>query len=375
MDMNGLDLSQAFFHEVVEPIVAAVVPGLRYAAALIGSGSEVIGNDDATSRDHDWAPRATLLLPDDADAGAILAALDQRLPETFAGHRVRICPSDPGAGFRSPHPGEGHRVAVTTLAGWLGDQPGWSDPASPAVADWLGTPQQRLLEVTAGRVFRDDIGELTDVRDRLAWYPDDVWRYLLACQWQRVAQLEPFVGRTGDVGDDLGSRLVAASLVRDAMRLTFLIGRQYAPYDKWIGTAFSRLPMASTIQPSLTAALSVVEWRDRETAVVTAMVALAQATNALGLAAPVDTTPRLFYDRPYRVLDAHRFRTALDQRIADPAVRAVIDDRGWVGSVDQWSDSVDLLTANSRLVPRFSDGVLTPDLTDCSLSPGSEGGR
>ena len=344
--MNGLDLSEAFFHEAVEPVVASVARDLRYAAALIGPGSEVLGYDDATSRDHDWAPRALLFLLDDADAGAILAALDDGLPETFAGHRVRIGPSDPGAGDRRSRPGEQHRVAVTTLAGWLGGQLGWSDPASPAVADWLGTSQQRLLEVTAGRVFRDDTGGLTGVRDRLAWYPDDVWRYLLACQWQRVAQLEPFVGRTGDVGDHLGSRLVAASLVRDAMRLAFLIERRYAPYTKWFGTAFSRLPISSTIEPSLTAALGGPTWQDRETAVVTAMVALARATNALGLAAPVDPTPRSFYDRPYRVLDAHRFREALDQRIADPAVRAVIAGRGWVGSVDQWSDSVDLLSRN-----------------------------
>ena len=36
-------------------------------------------------------------------------------------------------------------------------------------------------------------------------------------------------------------RLTAALLVRDVMRLAFLIERQYAPYAKWFGTGFARL--------------------------------------------------------------------------------------------------------------------------------------
>jgi hypothetical protein len=49
-------------------------------------------------------------------------------------------------------------------------------------AAWLGLAQQRLLYVTRGAVFRDDDGELTRLRSELAWYPTDVWRWLLASQ-------------------------------------------------------------------------------------------------------------------------------------------------------------------------------------------------
>lgn len=209
-----------------------------------------------------------------------------------------------------------------------------------------------------GRVFRDDTGELAEARRRLAWYPDDVWRYLLGCQWQRVAQLEPFVGRTGDVGDELGSRLIAASLVGDAMRLAFLIERQYAPYAKWFGTAFQRLTLAPALGGYLEAALVATGWRERESALVTGFERLGHASNALEFADAVDPSPRRFYDRPYRVLDAHRFRDALDRTIADPAVRAVIERVGWVGAVDQLSDCVDLLTDNDRIggMIRYSEG-------------------
>ena len=71
--------------------------------------------------------------------------------------------------------------------------------------------------LTGRRVF-DDGARASSSRcaTQLAWYPDDVWLWLLACQWRRIDQEEPFVGRTAEVGDELGSRVIAARLVRDA---------------------------------------------------------------------------------------------------------------------------------------------------------------
>ena len=93
-------------------------------------------------------------------------------------------------------------------------------------------------------------------RAQLAYYPPDVWRYLLACQWEHIGQEEPFVGRTAEAGDDLGSRLLAAKMARCVMRLAFLLERRYAPYSKWLGTAFSRLETAAGLSAHLAAALA-----------------------------------------------------------------------------------------------------------------------
>ena len=115
----------------------------------------------------------------------------------------------------------------------------------PTTVEWLLLPQQVLLEVVAGAVFHDDTGELTALRRELDWYPDDLWLWLIACQWQRISQEESFVGRTAQVGDELGSGIIAARLAHDVMRLCFLLERQYAPYSKWFGTAFSKLDAAA----------------------------------------------------------------------------------------------------------------------------------
>ena len=54
----------------------------------------------------------------------------------------------------------------------------------------------------------DHNGQLGRVRALLAWFPPQVHRWLLACQWERIAQEEAFVGRAAQAGDDLGSRLI-----------------------------------------------------------------------------------------------------------------------------------------------------------------------
>jgi hypothetical protein len=88
-----------------------------------------------------------------------------------------------------------------------------------SVDDWLMAPTQVLRELTGGVVFHDGLGLLEQYRNVLAWYPDDIWRYVLACQWMRLSEEEPFVGRCGEVDDDLGSAVVTARQVRDLMKL------------------------------------------------------------------------------------------------------------------------------------------------------------
>ena len=42
-DLRGAELASRFFTEVVEPLLSQVLPGLGYAAARLGSGSDVLG--------------------------------------------------------------------------------------------------------------------------------------------------------------------------------------------------------------------------------------------------------------------------------------------------------------------------------------------
>jgi hypothetical protein len=249
----GLVLAGDFYTDVVRPLLANEFPGLRYAAALLGPGSEVAGFDTERSTDHDWGPRLQLLLPDgdpERTAAAITAMLTGRLPGSFRGYPVSFCLSgEPASAAR-------HHVRVAGLGGWLTWLLGFDPRNGVTLLDWLATPTQRLAEFTTGRIFHDAPGDLTRARQTLAWYPDNVWRYVLACQWQRIDQEEPFPGRCAEADDELGSMVVTARLARDLMRLCLLMHRRYPPYSKWLGTAFTRLPRNAGLAADLTAAIS-----------------------------------------------------------------------------------------------------------------------
>jgi hypothetical protein len=339
----GLDLARAFYADVVAPIVADV----PHAAALIGRGSEVLGYDDARSTDHDWGPRLLLLLPDGAptEVAALDRTLDERLPPEFAGRPVR---------FALAHdPESRHRVVVARRGEWFRAHAGF-DPLEPIMAaDWVGVPSWRLGELVSGAVFHDGDGALGRSRAALAWYPDDVWRCVLAAQWRRIAQEEAFPGRCAEVGDHLGATVLVARIARDVMRLWLLMARTYPPYSKWLGSAFARLPGVEPVVYELRAALRASEWKRQERHLGAALVATARRQNDLGLAPPTDATLRPYFDRPYLVIGADRFASALLGAIADPELRRL----PLTGAIDQYVDSTDVLES-AHLRRAFTDALL-----------------
>lgn len=352
--IHGIELARRYWHDVVAPIIDELLPRVPRAAARIGAGSDALGFDTERSTDHGWGPRVVVFFDDGFDLGrerriALLKAIDARIPATYLGYATRFVASEGGPAR--------HQVMLTTVGEWFTLALGFDPRREIADEDWLATPAQLLLEATAGAVFEDAPGELTRARDRLRWYPDDVWLYLLGCQWRRIDQEEPFVGRTGEVGDDIGSALIAARLVRDLMRLCFLVERQYAPYAKWLGTAFARLDCAPALLPDLRAALAAQHWRAREAALVPALEHVAGMFNALGLTEPQDTHVRDFWHRPFRVLGSGRF---VDACMAKTPLRRL----GYTGGIDQFADSTDVLS-NPATARRLARQFLAPrDVSD-----------
>lgn len=374
----GLELSEILYREAVEPLMARDAPGLPHAAGLLGPGSDVLGFDTARSMDHDWGPRLVLFLAavDLEEWGPKLDALFlEELPRSIAGRPTGFAEFEDDPGIAHMAEGDGpinHRVTITSAGEWLGERLGIASTRGMTAANWLTLPEQRLLEVVGGRVFHDDTGEITAVREDLAWYPDDVWRYRMAAQWMRIDQLEPFVGRCGELGDDLGSQLVAMTLVKDAMKLAFLMERRYAPYAKWLGTAFGRLDLAGSLGPHLDAARYARTWREREAGVASAVEILARHHNAMGLTEFVDPEPRAFFSRPFRVMFGGRFAEALLATIRDPEIRALPRH---LGGIDQYIDSTDAMNATElhRAIREWiADSVSQRRAEDADSTTGSQ---
>jgi len=350
--LPGLKLGEAFYTEAVRPLLDETFPGLPHAAALIGSGSEILGFDDEMSTDHHYGPRVMIFVRDDADPAlpaAIRQMLAARLPYRFRGWPTNFsAPDQDDNGVQHLEAVESgpvnHRVEILTLHNFAASYLDL-DLATPLTPDvWLTLPQQRLRTMVGGAVYHDDVG-LETVRQRLAWYPHDVWLYLLAAGWTRIGQEEHLMGRAGYAGDEIGSALIGARLVRDVMRLCFLMERTYAPYPKWFGTAFRQLTCGPQLVPVLENALHAQGWQAREEYLVVAYETLGRLHNQLGLTEPMPEQVRDFFGRPFRVMALHGYADALVRAITGPTVQAIAR-RPLIGNVDLVSDNTDVLENN-----------------------------
>jgi hypothetical protein len=350
----GLELSRLFYLEAVKPILDSDFPSLRYAAALTGHGSEVLGFDTEMSTDHCWGPRLMLFLnEDDRDerSGAVNHALRKKLPASFRSFSTNFSPPDPNDNntrrLSKSYAGEiNHGVEFLTIREFFLGYLGFDVNRPIDMTDWLTFPEQKLRALRSGGVFHDEIG-LKDTLDKFDYYPHDVWLYVLASGWNRVSQEEHLMGRAGHVGDEIGSALIAARLVRDLMRLCFLMEREYAPYPKWFGTAFATLSCAPELSPVFTEVLASRTWLEREDHLAKAYVYVAAMHNRLEITEPISATVGDFFGRPFKVIHLHgKFADALSSRMEDPCLIRLAEKR-LIGSIDQISDNTDILSEST----------------------------
>jgi len=331
---GGVRLALDYYEEVVAPLLQSRWPGLPHAAARLGSGSDVLGLDDAVSRDHDWGLRLTLLVERD-QVEAVDAFLQQELPETHQGWPTRF-----GTTWK---PKLDHQVDVGTAEDFAASRLGVAVDTDCDAIDWLSMTGQSVLEVAGGEVFADTLGAISHIRRRLCWYPGDVWRYVVAVDWQRIGQELPFLGRAGSRGDDLGSRVLTGHLVGIAMHLGFLLERRWPPYSKWLGSSFLELSVANLLGPVLTVALTASTWQERQTGLTKALEILHVVQLNSGLPTGKAVVEPLF-ERPFTSVSGSVGQLLL-AGIADPLVRRLAPG---VGSVEQWVDNVDVLSHPDR---------------------------
>jgi hypothetical protein len=345
----GLKLAEGFLSEEVKPILESHFPNLQYSAALLGSGSEVLEFDTEMSADHHWGPRVMLFLkPDDFNTkkDSIKTILSQYLPTVYRGYSTNFSAPDPedhGTQMLRPSaPGTvNHRVEIYTIAGFFSGYLNIDINKEIDPVDWLTLPHQKLRSIVSGRIFYDGLG-LEQIRNHFSWYPQDVWLYILASGWARIGQEEHLMGRAGFVHDEIGSALIGAQLVRDIMCLVFLYDKEYPPYAKWYGTAFSKLKSSKRLITLLTKVLHSVSWQDRETHLCFAYHILAEIHNDLKITAPLSIEPTQFFSRPFRIIGGERFAKAIVERISDPEIARLAAHRP-IGSIDIFSNNTDLL--------------------------------
>jgi hypothetical protein len=336
--ISGLALNELFYEEVVAPILKSHFPGVRYSAALIGWGSEVLGYDDVQSTDHNWGLRFQLFLSEhdyENYRGSVSNVLSGQLPPEFLGHPTAfsiVVNEDQRGAVGSPY----HNVDVESIKGFFSRYLGCDPQDELRATDWLTFSEHKLLAVTSGKVFHDGLGGLEPLRRKLNYYPKDVWLFMLAAQWIKIFEEQAFVGRCGHTGDDLGSMIIAARQVKNLMRLCFLMERKYAPYSKWFGRAFCRLDCAQELNPIFKEVLQASEWNGRQMSLARSYEIVTQMHNDLKVTIPLEERVSRHGARRYLVIGDGRYAEELRKAITSEEVQNI---KHGLGSVNQFMDS------------------------------------
>ncbi len=341
--IHGLKLSEGFFRDAVKPLMDQYFPDLPYSAGLVGHGSDVLGFDSPTSVDHDWGPRVVFFFtPLDYVTyhRKVDMMLRRHLPYEYKGFSTNF---EEGDRYKKHMPvlkergHVRHLCSFWTVQSFFQHYLGYDIAAKPdpSLRDWLLFPQQALIEITSGKLFHDDLG-IQAIRDRFAYYPDVIWKYMLRVQWGKILDELQMQARTGESRDELGSRIIAARMTQKIMFLCFIMERQYVPYSKWFGTAFRKwLTSAKVMQPLLLRVVREKSWQKRQELLARAYQELGKMHNRLKITDRISTRVVDFFGRGYPIIDAWKYVEGLEKVIDHPQLR---DMSYPLGAVDQFID-------------------------------------
>ena len=240
--MKGLELSRDFYEQHGMPMLENDFPELLpfIATGLFGSGSECFGYDDGISQDHDFEPGFCILLPGedviDRKTAFQLERAYAKLPKNFDGFPRSVL-----------QPVGGARHGVLRTAEVFQDKTGTPD-GELTPKEWLSLPESALSEAVNGEIFFDGYGEVSRIREKLSYYPDDIRMKKLAGNLLLMAQAGQYnYTRCIRHGETAAAQMAAFEFVKSAMSVIFLLNKKYQPYYKWSFHALRDLPKLSLL--------------------------------------------------------------------------------------------------------------------------------
>ena len=245
--MKGLELSEKYFESFGRPMLEENFQDLLpfIAVGLTGSGSECFGFDDEISRDHDFEPGFCIFIPGediiDRKQAFALERAYAKLPKEFEDvKRSQIAPVG------------GSRHGVIRTDEFFREKTGLEMEGTGSLIiterDWMTIPDYALAEAVNGRIFLDNYGEVTNIRNQLSNMPEDIRRKKLAGSILLMAQAGQYnFPRILMHGEPAAAQMAVFEFVKSAMQTVFLLNRRYMPFYKWSFRAFSQLPMLSEL--------------------------------------------------------------------------------------------------------------------------------
>lgn len=205
---KGIEISEDFYFNQVKPFILKNYPDLvRYSAfGLVGEGSECYGFDDEISKDHDFIKRCSWFLPRD---------IISQLPIT----EINL-----GDGLVKIIAVEDFYKYYTLY-----------EKGPLTLKEFRKVPQDLLSVATNGKIFEDNYGKFSYIRQRLlAYYPRDLVLKKLAYLCNKIAQSGQYnYQRCLKRNNLMGAQIALSEFLQYYCEFIHLINKKYMPFYKW----------------------------------------------------------------------------------------------------------------------------------------------
>ncbi len=243
--MKGLELAFNYYNEFGKPMLESQFSSVldKIAVGLVGEGSECFGYDDLTSTDHDFDMGFCIFITekDYEDFGFKLERAYSKLPNEYMGFKRQII---------SPVGGNRHGVIVIEdfYKKFLGVSTIPQDKSW-----WFFVPSHALANASNGKVFMDNKGVFSGVREQLLkGYPEDVRLKKLASHLVLAGQSGQYnYARCISHGERGASSLAMCEFVKHILSAIYLLNNKYQPFYKWAFRSLRELPILSDCETAL----------------------------------------------------------------------------------------------------------------------------
>lgn len=205
---KGIEISEDFYFNHVKPFILKNYPDfVRYSAfGLVGEGSECYGFDDEISKDHDFIKRCSWFLPRD---------IISQLPIT----EINL-----GDGLVKIIAVEDFYKYYTLY-----------EKGPLTLKEFRKVPQDLLSVATNGKIFEDNYGKFSYIRQRLlAYYPKDLVLKKLAYLCNKIAQSGQYnYQRCLKRNNLMGAQIALSEFLQYYCEFIHLINKKYMPFYKW----------------------------------------------------------------------------------------------------------------------------------------------
>ena len=242
--LTGLELAEVYYMEIGKKMIHENFSEYEeyMAIGLVGEGSECLGFDDEISEDHDFSPRFCIWLPNNLfeEIGFKLQKAYENLPKILLSESsIETLEGKGRAGVFSIN--EFYKKYI----GCLG--------VPKNNMEWLLASEINLSTVTSGKIFRDNTGEFTQIRNQLLnFYPKDVFLKKLVARMAQMSQAGQYnYERCMKRGEYAAAYLSCSEFVKATCSIVYLLNRKYMPFYKWMFRGMDNLEHLTEIKSML----------------------------------------------------------------------------------------------------------------------------